>query len=107
MMRPLIGTLAGYTLAGCCLAAVSMAAPAPRVVGEADSGTVVMLAVGQTLDVRLTMSAGTGYRWQVAQAPAAAVLSSGSIRLEHSASPALAGGPETQIFEVALEKAKL
>jgi len=66
-LLPLIVTAA--LLGGC--AHVSRG---PLVLGAADSGKTVQLAVGQVVTVRLAWDPSTGYRWQTTSNPDALVL---------------------------------
>ena len=89
----LAGLIALPALAGC---ATTAPPPPPRVVTEADGGPVE-LARGQTLEVRLSSNAGTGYSWRLDREASPLVLSGGSSQ-DVAASPGLPGGPLTTVY---------
>ena len=96
-MKPSILALIGLlTLPAGLTACATGAPPAPRVVTEADGGPVA-LARGQTLEVRLSSNAGTGYGWRLDREAAPLVLSGGSSQ-DVAASPGLAGGRLTAVY---------
>ena len=66
---------------------------------EADSGKAISLAKGQPLVLRLAANATTGFAWQTATAPIAAVLTTVSSDYESSATPGLVGAGGTQVLK--------
>lgn len=49
-----------------------------RVITEADTGKKIRLSQGQTLEVQLSSSAGTGHAWRLERTPATWILTGGS-----------------------------
>ena len=67
----------------------------PRVVSESSNGATVKLVSGSTLAIELPAQPGTGYTWQSDPSPLLSVE-----KKPTQSSDSLAGGWETQRFEV-------
>ncbi|MBI2302623.1 MAG: protease inhibitor I42 family protein [Armatimonadetes bacterium] len=76
--------------------------PAALVFQDADSGRTVGLSPGQQLVLRLSATPSTGFLWQTATAPSAAVLTSVSSTFEPPTGGGLgAGGTQVITFQAA------
>ena len=96
MKRLLLLTAALVVLIGATAQATS---PAPKVVGQSDSGRTVALAPGQELRIRLSVCSSCGYHWQIERAPDKAVLTRLKQRRQASnCRPPCVGGNEVTIF---------
>jgi predicted secreted protein len=90
------------------LVAVSLvpAAPATKVLTQADSGKTVTIAVNQRLEVELSECGSCGYRWKTTTKPAARVLKRRSQvhkdpdcpPSDDPSQPPCVGGSDTTVF---------
>jgi predicted secreted protein len=84
----------------CPFATIAAPAPASTVtITDADNGKDIELTTGQTLEVKLKSTAGTGYSWAVSGDPAPLKVTKSSTQRNKGSSPR-AGASQSSVFEL-------